>query len=200
MSIKSQELIDYFQMYGCILRFSEIIKAGFHPELIKLLETEGEVEKIGVGLYKLTKYVISSHSDIIFVSCQAPGGVICLLSALSFHNATNEIPKYIDVAIPRGTHQNRIKYPPIKFYQLAPSMWKEGIVIHDIDGHKVKIYNLAKTVADCFKFRNRIGMGVARDALKVAISEHHVEAKKIMYYAKICRVDNVIKPILEAII
>ena len=92
----------------------------------------------------------------------------------AFHEATNEIPKYVDIAIPRRTHANWIKYPLVKFYQFAPSTWKAGIVTHEIEGHKVRIYNLAKTIADCFKFRNRIGLNVARDAFKIAVTEKGV--------------------------
>jgi len=126
--------------------------------------------------------------------------VICLLSALSFYEATSEIPRYVDIAIPRNTHANRIKYPPVRFYRFAPTVWEAGIVEHEIEGLTIRIYSLAKTIADCFKFRNKIGANVARDALKVAIVEKNVKPKEIMHYAKVCRVDAIIKPILEALI
>jgi len=77
----------------------------------------------------------------------------------------------VDIAIPRGTHANRIKYPPVKFYRFALNVWNGGIDEHELDGHKIRIYDLAKTIADCFKFRNRIGIDAAREALKVAVTE-----------------------------
>jgi len=141
-----------------------------------------------------------SNPDLVAISIKIPKGTVCLLSALAFHEATNEIPKYVDVAIPRGTHENRVNYPPVRFYRFAPDAWKAGVEKHEIDGHVVKIYNLAKTVADCFKFRNRIGINIAREALKIAITEKHVKPKEIMEFAKICRVDKIIKPILETMI
>jgi predicted transcriptional regulator of viral defense system len=200
MPAKSQTLATFFQSHGGVVRFSAILKAGFHPDSLNALEKEKKVEKIGRGLYRLTDYIPGSHPDLVTASLQAPRGVICLLSALTFHEATTEIPKYVDIAIPRNTHANRIKYPPVRFYQFAPTAWKAGSVEHEIEGHKIKVYCLAKTIADCFKFRNKIGADVARYALKVAITEKNVKPKEIMQYAKICRVDSIIKPLLEAML
>lgn len=200
MNAKTQNLINYFQDNGGVARFSGILKAGFHPDSLAILEKDEKVEKISRGLYRLTDYIPGSHPDLVAASLQAPRGVICLLSALSFHEATNEIPKYVDIAIPRNTHANRIKYPPVRFYRFAPQVWEAGIGEHKIDGHIIRVYSLAKTIADCFKFRNKIGTNVARDALKAAITEKNIKPKEIMLYAKICRVDSIIKPILEAII
>jgi len=197
MQARTQELMSFFQSHGGVARFSAILKEGFHPDSLGALEKEGKVEKIARGLYRITNYTPGSHPDLVVASLQAPKGVICLLSALSFYEATNEIPKYVDIAIPQGTHANRIKYPPVKFYRFAPKAWKIGIEKHEVENHQVKIYSLAKTIADCFKFRNRIGVDIARDALKFAITEKGIKPKEIMEYAKICRVDSIIKPILE---
>jgi len=200
MNAKKQNLINYFQENGGIARYSGILKAGFHPDSLAIVEKNGKVEKISRGLYRLTDYIPGSHPDLVAASLQAPRGVICLLSALSFHEATNEIPKYVDMAIPRNTHANRIKYPPVRFYRFASQVWETGIEEYKIDGCVIKVYSLVKTIADCFKFRNKIGINVARDALKAAIIEKNIKPKEIMKYAKSCRVDTIIKPILEAII
>lgn len=200
MYTKKQNLIKYFQNNGGVARFSGILKAGFHPDSLAILEKSGKVEKISRGLYRLTDYIPGSHPDLVSAALQAPRGVVCLLSALAFHEVTNEIPKYVDIAIQRNTHANRIKYPPVRFYQFAPQVWEAGIVEHKIDGHIIRVYSLAKTIADCFKFRNKIGVNIARDALKTAITEKNIKPKDIMRYAKLCRVDNIIKPILEAMI
>lgn len=200
MQARIQELMSFFQSHGGVARFSAILKAGFHPDSLSALEKEGKVEKIARGLYRITNYTPGSHPDLVIALLQAPKGVICLLSALSFYEATNEIPKYVDIAIPQGTHANRIKYPPVKFYRFASKTWKTGIEKHEVENHQIKVYSLAKTIADCFKFRNRIGVDIARDALRVAITEKGIKPKEIMEYAKICRVDSIIKPILEAMI
>ena len=200
MSPKTQQLIGFFQKHGGILRFSAILKAGFHSDSLIALEEEKRVEKIGRGLYRLAGHEPSSYPDLVTACLQAPKGVVCLLSALSFHEATNEIPKAVNLAISRGIHANKIDYPPVKFYRFTPDSWEAGIEEHKIEGHQIRVYNLAKTVADCFKFRNRIGMDIAREALKVAVTEKRISPKEIMHYAKICRVSNSVKPILESIL
>ncbi len=200
MLTKIQEFIKFIRSHGNIVRFSNILKAGFHPDILIALEKQGKIVKIARGLYQLTNNDLGSHPDLVAASLQAPGGVICLISALAFHEATNEIPYRVDMAICQGTHANRIKYPPVRFYRFAPQTWEAGIEKTEIGGHKIKVYSLAKTIADCFKFRNRIGINVARDALKVAVMEKKSTPKKIMQYAKLCRSDRIIKPILEAIL
>lgn len=200
MRQKRRDLIPYFKTHGGIVRFSSILKAGFHPDELNTLVKEGKVEKIARGLYRLTHYAFGSHPDFVIASLQAPKGTICLLSALAFHEATNEIPHVVDIAIPAGARANKIKYPPVRFYRFALKAWGSGIEEHRIEGHKIRIYGLAKTIADCFKFRNKIGINVARETLKIALSEKGIKPKEIMQYAKICRVDRIIKPILEAMI
>lgn len=152
------------------------------------------------GLYSAVNYKLGSHPDLVIAALQSPKGAICLISALFFHEVTSKIPRYVDIAIPQDTHANRIKHPPVKFYRFALNAWKAGLKIHEIEGYKIKIYNLAKTIIDCLKFRNRIGMNIARDALKSGIAEKKVEPKEIMKYANIYRVSGIIKPILGTII
>ena len=200
MKGKNDKIIGYFKCHGGIARFSSIRKAGFHPDIIKKTESEGKIEKIGKGLYRLTGDNMDSHPDYVMASFQTSKGVICLISALYFYGVTNEIPRFVDIAIPAGSRANKIKYPPVKFYRFSHDTWKAGVEKHDMGGHKIKIYSLAKTVADCFKFRNKIGINVAREALKTAVIEKHVKPKDIMGYAKICRVSRIIKPILETLL
>jgi len=200
MGSKEAELIQFLKQKGGMAGFSELNKAGFNKALIKISLTNKNIERIDRGLYSLSEGMSFSNPDLVAISIKIPKGIVCLLSALAFHEATNEIAKYVDVAIPRGSHESRIKYPPVRFYRFAPEAWEAGIEKHEIEGHKIKIYSLAKTVVDCFKFRNKIGINVAREALKVAVTEKHIKPKDVMEYAKICRVDNIIKPILETMI
>lgn len=200
MHNKSESIIKYLKNHGGVARTSSIREAGFHPSLLAASVKEGKIEKIGKGLYKLFGEDFAGHSDLIVSLLQAPQGVICLISALSFYEVTDEIPRRVDVAIMRGTRTNKIKYPPVNFYRFAPIAWNAGVEEHRIGNHTIKVYSLAKTIADCFKFRNKIGIDVARAALKAAISQKGISPKEIMRYAKICRVTNIIKPVLEAII
>lgn len=197
---RSKALISFFRKHGGILRFSEVIGDGFHPDSLKSLENAGEVENIGLGIYRLTKYPAGPYPDLVRVSMQVPAGVICLISALVFHEATNEIPGHVDIAIPERAYANRIQYPPVKFYRFSRPSWEAGIEEHIINSRKVKIYSLEKTVADSFKFRNKIGMDIAREALKTAVSEKNTDPRVIMDYAKIDRVGSIVKPILEALL
>ena len=200
MEQKTERMLDYFKKHGGIARFSSIIKSGFHPDTLSTLEKEGKIEKIARGLYRMADYTFGSYPDLVITSLQAPRGIVCLVSALAFHEATNEIPSHVDISIPVGTRVNRIKYPPVRFYRFSAKTWNAGVEIHQAEGHEIRVYNLAKTIADCFKFRNRIGINVARDALKIAITEKSIKPQDIMKYAKICRVNKIIKPILEAMI
>jgi len=199
VSIDSK-LINFLKKKGGLASYAEIIDAGFHKAILKAVLNSGQIQKIDRGLYRLSDGSTLSSPDLVAVSIKIPKGIVCLLSALAFHEATNEIPHYVDIAIPRGAHANKMKYPPVRFYRFASNAWKAGIEEHEIEDHKIKVYNLAKTIADCFKFRNRIGADVARDALKVAVTEKGIKPKEIIQYAKICRVDSIVKPILEAMI
>ncbi len=200
MKRNAQGMINYFKSHNGVVRFSSILRAGFHPDSLNSLVKEGKVEKISRGLYRLSDYEFDSHPDLVTASLQAPRGIICLLSALAFHEATNEIPRRVDIAIPRSSRPYKIIYPPVKFYRFAQKAWEAGIEEHETDRFKIRVYSIAKTIADCFKFRNKIGVNVAREALKTAITEKGVKPVEIMQYAKICRVNNIIKPILEAML
>jgi len=200
MSKKEKEFIEFLKKRGGIVSYKEIIKAGFNKAFLKDNLNSGRIQKVDRALYRLSDGITLSNPDLVAVSIKVSKGVICLLSALAFHEATSEIPHHVNIAIPRGTWANKINYPPVKFYHFSSKAWKAGIEKFEIEGYQIKVYSLAKTIADCFKFRNKIGMDVAREALKIAITEKGVQPKEIMQYAEICRVDNIIKPILEAML
>lgn len=178
--------------------FSEIRKAGFEASL-KSLERSGQIEKAGRGLYRLSSGQGLSNPDLTTVSIKAPHAVVCLISALSFHQATDQIPHEIHLAIPRGSWANKINHPPVHYYNFSKKAYEAGIEEHIIDGRKIRVYSLAKTIADCFKFRRKIGENIGLEALKAAVSEHHVSPNDIMRYAKICRAEKSIKPYLKAL-
>lgn len=197
---KSNSLMTFIRENGGTARFSSIIEAGFHPDTLRKLINLNLIEKIGHGLYKASDYEINSHPDFVYASLQVPRGVICLVSALSFYGVTDEIPGFVYMAIPKGSHSNKVKFPPIKFFRYGYDSWKAGVENHEIDGRIVEIFNLAKTIADLYKFRNKIGANIALSALKISIEEKRVKPLDIMKYAKICRVEKIVKPIIESII
>ena len=193
-------MLEFVKDHGGIVRFSMLLKAGFHSDTLKGLLRQGVVEKIGRGLYKLSSFSMESHPDIVAASLLVPKGVVCLLSALYFFEVTSEIPRQVDLAVLRGTRFRKIDYPPVRQHPFSSEAWGAGIEEHRIDDQTVRVYCLAKTVADCFKYRNKLGMDVARDALRCAVKEKHVPPVEIMRYAKVCRVANIIKPLLEVVI
>ncbi|KQC14199.1 MAG: hypothetical protein APR63_14895 [Desulfuromonas sp. SDB] len=200
MRYKAQKILDFFHKQGGISRYSSIRKAGFHPDILKFLEKEKKVEKIARGLYKLSDTELGAYPDFVLTSLQASQGVICLISALYFYEVTTEIPRFVNIAIPAGSRANKISYPPVKYYRFSYKAWESGIEEYESDGYKMKIYSLPKTIADCFKFRNKISPNVCMEAIKTAVQEKRIKPKDIMHYAKICRVDRVIKPILETLL
>ena len=197
---KNEKLLAYIKEKHGMATYSDIRAAGFDKKTLWSLADSGKVKKVNRALYRLSEGADLSHPDFVTVSIKAPLGVVCLISALSFHEATDEIPRKVDVAILRGAWAARIGYPPVQYYRFAKKAYEAGIEEHNLDGHTIRIYSLAKTIADCFKFRSKIGLDLARKALKEAFAEKRVSAEELMRYAKICRVSHIVQPILETIL
>jgi predicted transcriptional regulator of viral defense system len=192
---KAAELI--FRKHG-ILRASQAIKSGIHPEKLYQLRDRGVITQISRGVYRLSDAEELSNPDLVMVSTKIPQGIICLISALSFYDLTTQIPHAVYIALPNKAWQPQLDYPPIKIYRMSGQALTEGIKTYTLDSVKVRIYCPAKTVADCFKFRNKIGLDVAIEALKEYRS-HKYPIKDLLKYARICRVEKIITPYLEAL-
>lgn len=199
MNKQQQNLIAYFKAQKGIVRFSSILEKGFHPDTIEALKQSEHIQKIAYGLYCLKEYDFGEHADFIFASYQAPRGVICLVSALSFYEVTQEVPREVDIAIPLRSRANKIIYPPTRIYTFSQKTWEAGVEEYILSGQKVMIYNLPKTIADCFKFRNRIGVDVAREALANAL-KNGINPIEIIKYAKMCRVQKIVQPLVEMLL
>ena len=181
-----------------MIRTADAIRIGIHPRTLYKLHDKGVVERISRGLYRLAELPAISNPDLVTVASRIPNAVICLISALSYHDLTTQIPHVVSIAIQRDSRNPRIDYPPISVHQFSSESYAAGIDEHEIDGVLVKIYNPEKTIADCFKFRNKIGMEVVLEALKTYRVRQHFNLEKLFTYAKICRVKNIMKPYLEA--
>lgn len=200
MKNRQEHLIEFIRKKGGFVITSDLINAGFYKALIGEALNSGRIERLSRGVYSLVDIPDIQHPDLVTVSVLIPRGVICLISALSFHEVTDEIPHYIDVAILTQTRAKEIKNIPVRYYRFSKKTWEAGIEEHDIDGHKIRVYNLAKTIVDCFRFRNQIGMDVARSALKNALEQKKASHREIMKYAAVGRVTKIIKPILETLL
>jgi predicted transcriptional regulator of viral defense system len=191
---------DAFRSHGGILRTAQVMSLGIHPRTLYAMRDGGELVELSRGLFRLSKMPDMKAPDLATISARIPTSVICLISALSFHEITTQIPHRVDIALPRGFHAPRLRHPPIKVFRYADKTFKEGVEVHRIDGVDVRIFNAARTVADCFKFRNRIGIDVAVEALKLCLTRKKARPAQIMEQARICRVARIIKPYMEAML
>lgn len=189
-----------FRSHGGIMRTALAIAAGVSPRALYALRDGGVLERLARGLYRLADYDPLSNPDLAVVATKIPDGVVCLVSALAFHGITTQIPHVVHVARRRGAEPSRLTYPPVKTVWFTGAAFTEGVEEHRIDGVPLSVYSLEKTLADCFKYRRKIGLDVAIEALKLYRSEGRVKAGDIMRYAKVCRVANVMRPYLEAIL
>jgi len=138
--------------------------------------------------------------DLVAASLRAPRGVVCLISALSFHGITTQVPHEVSIAILRTINKPRIDYPPIRFFLYRPQYFEAGIEEHTIAGTPVRVYCAEKTVADCFRFRNRIGMDVTLEALRLCRERKRSSPSELLRYARICRVERIMTPYIEAML
>jgi predicted transcriptional regulator of viral defense system len=182
------------------MRSKELEEFGFSRMEIKRLVEEGLINRIGKGLYGLYSQEFDEHQQLLEVCKQNPNAVVCLLSALNVYDLTSELPHEIWIAVPRGARTPTINYPPKRVFHMSKSAYNAGIDELPVSGGKIKIYSPAKTVADCFKYRNKIGKDVAIRALNECWQQRLATVNDIMKYAEICRVKNVMRPYLEAVI
>lgn len=194
----TQRVLDLLRQKG-ILRPSDLDDIGAPRVVLTRMTTNGQLEKAGRGLYRLPESPLSEHESLVTVATRVPQAVFCLLTALQFHELTTQLPRQIWIAMPRGSHTPRIDYPPVKMIQFSGEAYTQGIEEHERDQVTLRVYGIAKTIADCFKHRNKIGLDVALEALKDARSRKKVSADDLWRYAKICRVANVMRPYLEAV-
>jgi predicted transcriptional regulator of viral defense system len=196
---KSYEIAKkIFQNHNGILRTSQAKKLGIDPKTLREMVDADILKKEGRGIYRLANLPSLSNPDLIQVALRIPQSVVCLISALSFHNLTTQIPYKIYIAILQNTKKPRFDYPPIDVVKLSKKIYSAGIEEHELDGVIVRIYNKEKTVADCFKFRNKIGQDIAIEALKEYIHLSDSDIEKLLYYARIDKVEKVIRPYIEA--
>jgi predicted transcriptional regulator of viral defense system len=192
--------IAIFRKHGGQLRMSEAIAHGITRYMLYSLRDKGIIEKVSRGYYRLAELPPISNPDLVTVSLRFPNAVICLISALSYHNITTQIPHVVSVAVPRDSRIPLLDYPPVQAHRFSNDAYNSGIENHSIDDVPVKIYTPEKTLADCFKFRNKIGMDVVIEALKLYRSKQQFNLEKLLTYAKVCRVRNIMAPYLEATI
>jgi len=191
--LKAEALLKSRTTISC----AEFTRQGIPRVYLTRFVRNGKLERVGRGIYAVTDSEANEFADIAAVAQKAPYGVIALLSALSYHQLTTEMPFEVWVAIPNKQRIPKLSYPPIRVVRYSQETISEGVELHKLQGVEVKIFSVAKTVADCFKFRNKVGMDVATEALTIAWRENKATMDDLWRYAKLCRVTKQIRPYLE---
>lgn len=195
---RTDKSLDLVRKAG-VLRPRDLDPYGIPRTYLSRLCTTGKLKRIGRGLYVLPGSDTTEHHSLAEVCKRVPKGVVCLLSALRFHEITTQAPFEVWLAIGEKAWRPHLEYPPLRIARFSRAALHAGIEEHQIEGVTVHVYSPAKTVADCFKYRNKIGLDVAIETLRECWRSRRCTMDDLWHYANICRVQNVIRPYLESI-
>jgi len=193
-----QKIMHYIRKHGMV-RPRDIEAIGLPREYLIRLHRQGKLNRSGRGIYTVQDANVTERHSYAEVAKRVPGSAICLLSALAFHEITTQSPPSVWIALRKGARRPMISSPSLRIVRLSGPSLTEGIENHPVEGVPVRVYSAAKTVADCFKFRNKIGLDVAIEAMKECVRQKKASVSEIHHYAKVCRVSNVIRPYMEAL-
>lgn len=193
-----EKAAEVFRRHGGVLRTKQALALGVHPRTLYEMRDRAVVEQVSRGIYRLATLPTLSEPDLVTVALRVPRAIICLISALSFHDLTTEIAHEVQIALPRGTKHPVLEHPPVRVFRFSGAALTEGIETVKIDDIPVRIYSPAKTVADCFRFRNKIGLDVAIEALDLCLKRRRAVPADILRYGRVCRVEKVMMPYLQA--
>ncbi len=198
MDTTAERLIELARSRG-LIRPCDLAPFGIPRVSLTRAVRRGLLERIGRGLYGLPGREVSAHGLLAEVARRVPKGVVCLLSALRFHGLTTQAPFEVWLAIENKALAPKLDYPPLRIVRFSGKAFTEGVEEHVVDSVTIRITGVAKTVADCFKYRNKIGLDVALEALREAWHERRMSSDDIWRYAKVCRVANVMRPYLDSL-
>lgn len=201
MNTAREKAIDMIRKRGGIIRTQEALRRGIHRRTLYGLRDEGVLLPTSRGLYRLADMEsFPMEIDLVNVAKLVPHGVICLISALSFHELTTQISHEIWLAVDRKARKPKVDYPPVHSIFFTGPCFHEGIDIHRIMKQDVRIYNAPKTVIDCFRWRNEVGLDVALEAARSYLKRQGASPAMLMDYAKLCKVEKLVTPYLEAML
>jgi len=200
MQSARNKAIEIIKKRGGLIRTHEALAEGIHRRTLYALRDEGALIPISRGLYQLSDMEVPAEVGLVEVSKKVPNGVICLISALSFHELTTQNPHYIWLAIERKARKPIIEYPPIRVFFFTGAFFREGVEIHRIMDHDVRIYNAPKTVIDCFRWQHAAGLDVALEAAREYLKRPGSSPATLMEYARICKIEKFVLPYLQAMV
>lgn len=195
---KAERIVALAMEHG-VLRPKDLAAEGIQAEYLRRVCEKGLIKKVGRGSYVLADKEVNPLLLLAVVSRAVPNGVICLRSALAFHGLGRAPAREADIAIERRAAKPRLDFPALHVARLGGSAFTEGVEVHEIEGVAVRLYALEKTLADLFKFRNKIGPHLAVDGLRAAFAAHRVDQHRLWHYARICRVERVMRPYVDAL-
>ena len=194
-----KKVLDFVRKGG-ILRPQDLQKKGLPSDYLWRLHKQGKLEKVGRGMYAVQGAELSEHQTVVEAALRVPHGVVCLLSALRFHDFTTQSTFEIWMAIDVKARAPKEEIIPLRIVRFSGKALTAGVETHTIEGAEVKVYNPAKTVADCFKYRNKIGLDVAIEALRDCWRKKLATSDELWHDAKVCRVARVMRPYLESVV
>ena len=183
-----------------VITTRETARAGMHSQLLTRLVADGALERVARGHYQLADRPVTEHHGLAIVSRTVPRGVICLLSALSVHGIGTQLPAEVWVAIEGRARHPVLAHPPLRVVRFSGRAFTEGVEIHRLEGESIRVYGVAKTLADLFKYRNKVGLDVALEALREAWRGKRFKMQELDRAAGICRVERVMRPYVEAVV
>jgi predicted transcriptional regulator of viral defense system len=187
-----------FRQSGGLLRTGAALRAGIHPRTLYEMRDKGVLEQLGRGLFRLASLPAPASPDLVTVAAKIPAAVVCLISALAFHEITTQIPHEVHIALPRGAEPPRLRHPPLRVFWFTGPAFSDGIEVHKQDGIELRVYSAEKTLADCFKYRNKLGLDTVLEALRLYRSRKRPKIDELLKFARVCRVERVMRPYLEA--
>ena len=183
-----------------LVRMRDLRDAGVGSETVARLVREGAVTRVARGLYQLAEVVPDARRSFAEASALVPKGVICLISALQFHELTLQMPSVVWIAIDRTGWKPKVEYPPMRFVRFSSRALREGMKRHLIEGIEVPIFEPAKTIVDCFRYRNKIGLDIALEGLREGLRTKRATPDQLWEFARTARVWSVIRPYVEAMV
>ena len=182
-----------------LARPAELEAQGVSRPLLYGLVRQGHVERLERGIYVVSEHPTTARHTLAQVAKRVPGGVFCLLTALRFHGLTTQSPAEVWIALSEKARRPRLDYPRLRVARFSGAALTDGIETHRVEKVEVRVYSAAKTVADCFKYRNKVGIDVAVEALRDFSRQHRGGMTSLARFARICRVTRVMQPYLDAI-
>ncbi len=191
-----QQTVLYLQKSGPC-RVCDLEAAGFRRQDLAPLLRAGKIERLARGVYHAAQAPLPTRPGYAELFLRAPKAVLCLLSALDFHELTTQLPHEVWIAVEGRSRSPALVYPPLRVFRFSGEAFSQGIETHRLDGISVRVYSVAKTVADLFKMRNKVGLEVAMEALREALRSKKTTRARILEMAKVCRMEKIMRPYLE---